>query len=158
MADTTALFALLNALLVALRADATLAANSVVVVDGPYVSDLSAPNVLFVGGTGPDDDSDTAGTFTQRFDLMGSGGAKDEQIAVTCDLWARSGGTDMATVRATIATLLSAIELLLRSNLTLGVGRVRWVSLSSGDYRQIQANTGSSAACTFTITASVRLF
>jgi hypothetical protein len=156
---TSAVWEVLDALVALFAADATLAAAGVRVVDGPPTTDLSPPNLLFVGSapSDPNDDSPDA-SFSQSWGELGAR-AKYEDLIVRCELWVRSGSQDMAARRDTAKALLDAIEAALRTNYTLAVGRLLWIHLAAAEIRQIQtqAPTGSTVAVSFTLAGRARL-
>lgn len=154
---TTALFDTITQLLVLFRADSTLTANKVFVNDGPILLDASQPNILFVGGNPPDDQgSSPVGQFNQRWGELGAR-AKYEDLTVHCELWVRTGNTDIAAARSLMQTLLAAIESALRLNFTLTIVRVYSAQIESGELHQIQSSSGATLALPFTLAVKARL-
>jgi hypothetical protein len=157
--STSAVFELIDALLVTFRADATLsgATYNVLVIDGPPLTDLSRNNILFVGAQ-PSDASGSLpdGTFAQNWAEIGAR-ARYEISTVSCELWCRAGDTDLATRRATARILFAAIESALRTNFTQGISRVAWCEIQAGSVLQENTNKGSTVAVPFTIAAKARL-
>lgn len=159
---TSAWFDIVTGLLALFRGDATLAANNVVIVDGPILLDASQPNILIVGGSSDPDLNDNphgvpAGDFAQRWGEIGNR-ARYEQTTVLCELVVRAGSTDLSATRATAQALLSQVESLLRTSATLSVARLMWAEVLSGQVTQIQAQTGGTAVVVpFVIAARARL-
>jgi hypothetical protein len=149
---------LVTALLAAVRADATLGAAPCRIMDGPILLDASSPVTLIIGGTALGDDGEPpSGTIDQRWGEVGAR-ARYEDTSVVCELVVRDGSVDLSGRRATAQTYLAALETLLRTGFTLGVGRLMWAEISSAQIRQRQVNTGGSAVSViFTITARARL-
>jgi hypothetical protein len=155
--QTSALWDFITALLAKLSADTTLAANNVLVIDGPLLLDASRPNILFVGGSPSDKDMLVPdGTFEQAWGELGAR-ARYENLTVTCELWVRAGDTDLSARRATTQTILAAVEAALRTDLTLSVGRLMWCEVRTGQLYQGQSQQGASLRLPFTIAARARL-
>ena len=154
---TSAVWDVITQLLVLFRASSVLAANNVLVVDGPILTDNSRPNMLLVGGTASDPLSDQAhADFAQAFGELGNR-ARYEELGITCELWVTDGSTDLATRRTTAKTLLAEIESLLRTNYGLTVAALLWAHITSAQIRQIQNDNGSAVVVTFVISARARL-
>lgn len=152
---TSASFDFIAALLAKFHADTTLIATyNVLVIDGPPLTDLSRPNILFVGAQPSGEGS--GASFAQRWGEMGTR-SKYELISADCEFWVRDGSTDLSTLRATAKALLAAVESALRTDFTLSVAALQWCSVASGDVIQQQTTTGASIAVPFTITAQARL-
>ncbi|TCO54142.1 hypothetical protein [Actinocrispum wychmicini] len=127
--------------------------HGVHVYDGPPVTDLSDPLMLFLGDT-PDTLESVTGT--QTFAELG-GGHRDETFAISCTAVARAGDTDMKARRDSAHAIMAAVERLLRpgepgADITLG-GAVLWAQVS-GD---IALSKGSLAKLTFAVTCRARL-
>lgn len=154
---TSAVFELIDALLAKFRANATLTANSVQIVDGPPLEDLSSQNILFVGAQ-PSDETGASpdATFVQSWGELGAR-ARYEDQTVVCELWVRDGGTNMAALRSTARTLLAAVEADLRTDFALSIGRLMWCHITSGQVMQIQTNKGATIAVPFVVTGRGRL-
>lgn len=154
---TSAVFDLIDGLLTKFRADATLTANAVDVIDGPPLTDLSAGNILFVGAqpsdqTGAEPDA----TLQQTWGEMGAR-SRYEDLTVTCELWVRDGNTDLAALRQVTHTLLAAIETALRTDFSLSIGQLMWCHIVAADIRQIQTQKGATIAVPFTIAGRAAL-
>lgn len=154
---TSALFELIDALLTKLRADSTLTSNNVLVNDGPVLTDVSRPNILFVGAQ-PSDEQGTQsdGEFEQAWGELGAR-ARYETMTVACELWVRDGSTDMSTRRTLARTLLAAVEAAVRTDFTLSIARMMWCEIKSGQLRQIQTKQGGTVAVPFIVAAKARL-
>lgn len=156
---TSALFELVDALLAKFRADATLTGTTynVQIIDGPILTDVSRPNILFVGGQPSDQTgSQPDGDFTQAWGELGAR-ARYETLSVACELMVRTGATDMAAMRLTARTLLAAIESALRTDFTLSISRLMWCEVHSGQLIQEQTTKGATVAVPFVIAAKARL-
>ncbi|TCO47302.1 hypothetical protein [Actinocrispum wychmicini] len=147
--------------LVALCTTATAPAeplHGVHVYDGPPVTDLSDPLMLFLGDT-PDTLESVTGT--QTFAELG-GASRDETFSISCTAVARSGDTDMKARRDAAHAIMAAVERLLRpgepgADITLG-GAVLWAQVG-GDIvlSQLQYAKGSLARLRFAVTCRARL-
>jgi hypothetical protein len=158
---TTAVFAFIDALLAKVRANATLAADpyNLLVVDGPPLSNLGPPNILFVGASPSDEQGiNPDATFSQAWGELGAR-AKYEDLTVICELWVRTGDTDLSARRATAKAILAAVESDLRTDFTLSIARLMWCTLQAGSLAQIQSRTppGSVIKLPFTVAAKARL-
>ncbi len=155
---TSAWWDAVTALLALYRGDGTLTAAGLRVVDGPILLDASGPSILIVGGTSDPDQEDgaAAGEFTQEWGELGAR-ARFEALTVQHELVIRDGGTDLAARRTTAQVILSQIEALLRTQFTLGVGRLLWAHITSAQINQLQAQTGSAVKVPFIVAAKARL-
>lgn len=154
---TSALWDVITQLLVIFRANATLTANNVLVIDGPITTNDAIVNTLLVGGTADDEQGDQDhAEFTQAWGELGAR-ARYEDLNVICQLWVNDGGTDLAARRATAKTILAAVETDLRTNFTINVANLLWAHVTSAQLGQIQTEQGSAVRVTFTITARARL-
>lgn len=159
--STSAWFDVVTALLATFRADSVLTANQVNIIDGPVLLNAAAQNTLIVGGTSDPQQAGpggiAAGDFTQQWGETGAR-ARYEVLNVICELVVRNGSVDLAATRTTMQTLLAEIESVLRTGFTLGVGRLMWAEVLTGQISQMQAQTGgSSVSVTFNIAAKARL-
>lgn len=154
---TTVVFELITALLAKTRANATLTANNVLVIDGGILTDVSRPNILFVGAQPSDEQGTTAdATFEQHWGELGAR-ARQETVTVACELWVRDGSSDLAARRTKVQELLAAIETDLRTDFSLGITRLLWCHIGSADLRQAQTDQGSFAAVPFVVAGRARL-
>lgn len=156
---TSAVFELIDALVVKFRADATLTdpAYQVDVIDGPPLTDLSANNIIFVGAQPSDQMGATPdATFEQNWGELGAR-SRYEDLTVTCELVVRDGGTDMAALRVVAHTLLAAVETALRTDFTLSIGRLLWCHVVSAQVKQIQTTKGATISVPFVIAGRAAL-
>lgn len=154
MATQTLAPAVLDALRTTWSADPTLSAavtaGTLGIYDGPPVTDRSRPTELWIGASGTDPD-ETVVSGAQ--DLVDFEGDVDEQLDITCAVWASAGGTDIAAARSTALALFNAAVTAIRGT-TLGLAALRPVtSVTSWDLRQTQAASGVGAVLTFTVHA-----
>ncbi|MFI0528544.1 hypothetical protein ACH3XX_00670 [Streptomyces scabiei] len=155
---TSALPAAITQLLAILRADATLIADGVEVLDGPPVSDQSGKAYVSIGWQ---PDAEESGQFVQNFNAAGAR-TRDEDLLIHGYLFTWSGDTDTAALRARLFALLAVVENVLRA--TNGAptrptlnGAVLWAHIVRGQLQQAQTEQGARAGLAFTIAARARL-
>lgn len=126
-------------------------------VDGPPLTNLDSPELLFIGWS---PEAASAG-ITQTFASAGAR-RRDEDIAIACYAEARSGGTAMRPVRQQVFDIVAAVETVLRATddepeaPTLR-GAVLWAQLVTGDLVQLQTPDGALAGLAFTVACRARL-
>lgn len=146
----------IDALLTLCRAAPALA--DATVTDGPPLTNLAAPALLFIGwapGGLP------AASIVQDFASAGAR-RRDETFTITGYAECRSGDTGMQAARTAVFALAAAVETILRATNvqpdapTLG-GAVLWAHLIAGDLTQQQTADGVLAGLTLTISCRARL-
>jgi hypothetical protein len=142
-----------DAVLAALRADATLAAAAVEIIDGPPAQQAYGTTVLYVGWRG-DVDDDTAGDITQEYHDLGPTATRDEIISIYCTVQSVRGDDDMAAARTSAVAALGAIETALRGNVSLGLANVLRIEVSDSTVRQVRDVEGIGVELGFTITVT----
>lgn len=144
--DSTAPAAI-SALVSMLKTSPELVAAGVLVLDGPEVSDGSAPAVIAVGGD-PEDDTSADTTEAEE----GYGGIRDrENTDIRCLLAVRYGDGGFAAPRAAAYALLAAVRRALIADPTLG-HTVMNASISGSALRQDMTTGGPRAQLRFTVT------
>jgi len=140
----------LDALLVAWRADATLVAygERLLISDGPPVTDRAREIELWVGATGVEDDEEVI-VFTQtRADFQAD---RDETLTITNAVWVANGSHDIAAARRLAITVFAACAAAIR-NSTLSITGVFALDISSGRLRQGQFTSGVGCVLSFDVT------
>lgn len=142
-----------DAILTTLRANATLSAAAVEIIDGPPVQQAYGTTVLYVGWRG-DVDDDTAGDITQAYHDLGPAATRDEIISIYCVVQSVRGDDDMSAARSSAVAALGAIETALRANVSLGLADVLRIELSDSTVRQVRDADGIGVELGFTITVT----
>jgi len=121
---TTKAPALIDWLVNACAVSASLAAlqlgdtTGTTVYDGPSTTALDPKLKLFIGLTDPDNEGiEAAVTFTQTRDDLGSA-TRTELTEVHCCAEAWSGTDDISAVRHSVAAIVAAVEVIVRSDQT----------------------------------------
>lgn len=142
---------LLDALIAAWTADATLAAygTRLRIFDGPPVTDRAAEIELWVGATGLEADEEVIVFTQQRSDLDGD---RDAAITISHAVWVANGSHDISTARRLAVAVYAAAAATVRTS-TLGVTGVQAIDVSEGRLRQGSFDTGVGCVVTFTTTA-----
>lgn len=149
---TTRVDAVIDALVALVTADS--AFTGVGVHDGVPVDDLvSFEEYLVVGGDDVfADEWHTAATVDQGWHDLGSAAARDETVSVPCILEVYRGDDDLPTARARAATLLGAVETLLRANRSLGLSDVfPQTEVAAASWRYRRSADGVGVRVEFTI-------
>lgn len=122
--------------------------TDVTIRDGASVSQARLTEVLSVGYTGEDDQTDAEATVVTE----GLGGNPDrEQISIRCVAAVAAGSTDLPTARKRAYEIFTAAASAIAANRTLGDVAMRsWISAHS--LMQGQTDQGAQAAVTFTVT------
>lgn len=162
MAVTTAMFATINYLIDTFTASPTLgAANPVITVnDGPVVTQDYAGSTLWVGLSDPSNISGTlqvSGTSNQVWGALGNR-ARIETFDVYCCAQGWDGGGDLRNARDITSSIITAVETLVRDDISLG-GNVLFVQpgVTGHVLRQASTARGVYAPCGFRITCKARL-
>lgn len=143
----TALGAVTNAVLAALRASTSL--TGVAVEDATAVSSRAWSTAIIVGDDG-DSESDAESSFTQAPANL-DGSRRIEVGEIVCAAIAQSGSTTVETQRTKALTLLMhACEAAINADRTLG-GIVFNLEVVSGSARTIQNEKGSAVTAPFTV-------
>jgi hypothetical protein len=154
--------AVIDYLVATFQADVTLgkapAPGTVNVIDGPAVTADPGPLALWVGV----DDIDpgafpAAASSTQQWAALGHM-ARNESLTITCVAQAQ-GGDDVRTLRVAAAAIVSAVEDLVRGDVSLGgnVSTPGNAAVTAAEWRQGPSARGMSARVTFQITAQARI-
>ncbi len=147
--------AAIDALLTAVRARPSL--DSVEILDGPSITNLSSTRRLYIGWQ---PGSDTAVSLTQAFAGAGAR-TRDEDFDIACYAEALSGDTDLQVARTGAFALVAEVESCLRATdavpdaPTLG-GTVLWAHLTAGNLLQGQ-DAGALAGVLFTVRCRARI-
>ena len=150
--STSRLDAVIDALVAACQADATLIARGTYVSDGAPVTADAATEVLVIGGSPVDADT-AAGDGAQSWRTDGGTSAsRDAEESVYCYAAASTGDVDVASTRAAAFAVLAAVEDLLRANYSLGLANVMSVEVSRVSYQLEQYANGTRVVLPFTIT------
>lgn len=145
----------LDALLLAWRADATLIAygDRLRISDGPPVTDRTAEIELWVGATGGEPDEEII-VFTQsRADFQAD---RDETLTVTSAIWVANGSHDIAAARRLAITVFAACAAVIRTA-TLSIVGVFSLDVSNGRLRQGQFTSGVGCVLSFDVTVQGNL-
>ena len=145
--------AVTDAILTTLRADATLTAAAVEIVDGPPIQQAYGSTVLYVGWSG-EADNPTSGTISQQYHDTGTAAKRDEVVEVYCLIQTARGDDDMSTARTDATAALGAIESALRTTPALGLADVIRVEMSDSSVKQIRDGLGLAFEHAFTITTT----
>ena len=144
---TTALPQVINGILTAFNASADL--SGVRIFDGPEIDSSYPGDFIAVGHDGSEDGEVSVSIVTQIFEQLGNL-KQFEDGSVDCWLATWDGGSSLSDRRARVATLLSAVDSAIRSDVSLG-GACIYSSLSNHQMTYIQANNGVAISVTFTI-------
>ena len=144
---TTALPQVINGILTAFNASAGL--TDVRIFDGPEIDASYPGDFIAVGHDGSEDGEVNVSNVTQTFEQLGNL-KQFEDGTVDCWLSTWDGGSSLSDRRTQVATLLSAVDSAIRSDVSLG-GACIYSSLSNHQMTYIQANNGVAISVTFTI-------
>jgi hypothetical protein len=144
---TTALPQVINGILTAFNASAGL--TGVRIFDGPEIDASYPGDFIAVGHDGSEDGEVNVSNVTQTFEQLGNL-KQFEDGTVDCWLSTWDGGSSLSNRRTRVATLLSAVDSAIRSDVSLG-GACIYSSLSNHQMTYIQANNGVAISVTFTI-------
>ncbi|WP_412079044.1 hypothetical protein ACLF6K_37505 [Streptomyces xanthophaeus] len=152
---TSTVPAAVDALLAILQGAAGLV--GVRVIDGPPTNSLTGGDWLYIGYQ---PGADVSVNLAQDFNAAGAR-TRNEDFDILGYAEARSGGTDIASVRRRAFALLAEIETALRATAeqpeapTLS-GTVQWAHLVTGDLYQLQSD-GVLAGVAFSIRCHARI-
>ena len=147
MAWTSRLPAAIDALVALFAAAEGLGADGVTVRDGASVSQARVQEILSVGYTGAEGESDADATLV----MEGLGGDPDrEQFTIRCAAAALKGGTDLSAARKRAYELFTAAGAALAANRTLN-GAVMRAMIGSHSLTQGQTDAGAQAVVVFTV-------
>jgi hypothetical protein len=149
---------IIPSLLDALVTECSAALTTVAVHDGYGVSGDVHDN-LMIGVDDPfSDQAAPTAESQQSWANVGSGRSRDESGDVTCAAYATSGTTDQAAVRAAAFAITEAVENLLRTDPTVGLGdTVRTQFGTDQRFLQDQDEDGAWALIVFTIHFDARI-
>lgn len=151
-ARTAVLFPLLDALVAACTAAVP---PDVRVFDGP-ATDYTLDAYLCIGVDDPDAVRPANAVSSEQTWPNASGRSRDETGEIECMAFAASGG-QMKDARVQVERILAAVQTVLRTDVTVGVPGVRWMSFRRQDLRQASPDTGPECLCVFTIYYEARL-
>jgi len=160
MTLTSRVPAVIDYLVTAFTAASTLGAATppVAVYDGPVVTEAPTQLVLWVGVDDPDSEEAPIGAESES--EWGSLGAlaRNEQITVHCVAEAWSGDTDVKATRVAAYGIVSAVETLLRADVSLG-GTLPsgWCEVTGMQLRQNNVAQGAVARVAFHINCRARI-
>lgn len=127
----------------------------VTVTDGPPLSNDPGA-YLFVGVDNPDTDSGIGASGTQTWPLATFTNRED-----TGEVWlaayADNGTGAMKDARDAATAVMEAVQDRVRTNLTLGVQGVLWLTFSDYSYRPMQTGNGAAVVLLFRIAYSARI-
>jgi hypothetical protein len=119
----------------------------VTVRDGPSTSQATVLEVVSVGYTGGEDETDAESTLL----MEGLGGSPDrEQLTIRCAAAVLRGGDDLPGARRRAFELLSAAGAAIAADRTLG-GTVMSAMVASHSLTQAQGSQGSQAVVVFEV-------
>lgn len=153
MTDQTLATHLVDGLLAAWRADATLAGygDRLRIFDGPPVTDRAAPIEIWAGSTGDPDDEETVIRGSQQWETMRAPGDRGETLEVSCAIWVADGSVDIATARRTAIDVFHAAAGAIRGS-DLGADALYdSTEVISWELRQAQYPTGVGAVLVFIV-------
>ncbi|MBK6347265.1 MAG: hypothetical protein QG671_1780 [Actinomycetota bacterium] len=110
--------------------------------------DLRAAVVL---GTDTGDEG-RCGVFAQEYHDLGATATRDDIGTIDAQVFAQSGGDDLAPLRAAAFDALADVESALRSGITLGVASALRIELSGGDVFQGRTEDGTFVEVRFQLT------
>lgn len=148
----TAFPTVVNNLITNLRAASAL--SGVRIFDGIEVDSSYPGDFIVVGDDGTEDGDVTVGSASQSFLELGNL-KQFEDGSVNCMLASWSGGTTLSTRRARAFELLSAVDTVIRSDVSLG-GACMYSTLDTWQPSYRQTDAGSALIITFTITYRAR--
>ena len=143
---------LLDALVTAWRADATLTAygDRLRIFDGPPLTDRAAEIELWVGATGLDADEEVVVFAQNRADFDGD---RDETVTMAHAVWVANGSHDISAARRLAVTIYAAAAAVVRTS-TLSITGVQAIDVSNGALRQGEFDSGVGCVLSFTTTAT----
>lgn len=121
--------------------------DGVVVRDGPALEQDTDLQVLYIGWGGGTEDTDVE-TQVSEDDLAGS--PSQETTTIRCTAWARSGDTDITTVRGQVYAIVSGLGAAIDRDRRLG-GLVMRAMIGGHALTQQQTSRGAQAAITFEV-------
>ena len=126
------------------------------VFDGIEI-DMSYPgDAIAIGHDGNlDGDEVRASSIRQEYRPLGAI-SKFEHGTLNCFLWSANGTTDIASRRAQAFTLLSAVEAVIRADVSFN-GLVQFSAMETGDISYRQTTNGVGVGIIFTITYQSRI-
>jgi len=143
--------AVVDAVLVTLRADSNLTTAATSIFDGPPVTGAYLGDAIAVGTSG--DDDDLVGSVEQAYhDMALANSSRMESTTVRCAVWAQNGDGSLSTARTRAFLLLGYVEAALRANPSQGLTDVLRVEVVGVDVRQSQTPDG--ALCWLDVTVA----
>lgn len=147
MAWTSKLPAAMDALVTSFTQWPGLGGGGVIVRDGPSASQATVKEILSVGFTGGEDDSDAGSTLLTE----GMGGAVDrEQFTIRCAAAVLRGSDDVSGARKRAYELLAEAGAAIAANRSLG-GSVMRAMISSHSLTMDLATNGAQAMVVFEV-------
>lgn len=162
MAVTTSRIpAVIDYLVSACTAAATIGAATppVSVIDGPMVTADPGPLALWIGVDDIDPGATPAAASGSQ-DWAGLGRmARNEQLTIHCVAQAWSGNDDVRSLRVAAAGIVSAVEDLVRADVSLGgtVSTPGNAGVTAAEWRQGPSTRGMAVRVVFEITAQARI-
>lgn len=136
----------IDALVALGQADAEL--TGVRVVDGPEISDESAPDWLVVGFDGDPNGDFQAATTVGGWSDLGTG--REEQWQVTVAAIASRGDTDVRAARVRVYEIAGRVEAWLRTDPSIGLSSLE-AAVEATQLRQDQTEQGMQAVLLLTV-------
>lgn len=143
----TALPQVINGILTAFQNSSAL--SGVRIFDGPEIDSSYPGDFIAVGHDGSEDGEVSVSNVTQSFEQLGNL-KQFEDGSVECWVSTWDGGSSLSDRRTKIATLLSAIDTALRSDVSLS-GSCIYSRLASHQMTYIQGNNGVAISVVFSI-------
>ena len=167
MSTTTQVPAVLDYLVTACQASASLGAASpaVIVLDGPHITDdtLTEPLHLWIGYD-PVNPGEAAASSVQDWPNLDQARTLDEDGEIVCAAEAWGGGAAVKTLRDSCDAIVGAVALLLRGTTISGGpgdtqmgGLVFWSLVTAGSWYQRPSQDGISVMHVFKIVYRARL-
>ena len=151
---TSALPAVLDALVSALRASPALAA--VTVYDGPAPTSATDLDMIVIGDDDDQEAGSPAGLTEQSWNGLGAK-RRDESIEIRCAAVSWSGDVEIKPLRDRVFALTAAVETVLRAGPSLS-GACQWSEFARVDeLRQEQTDRGAVVSALFTVSARARI-
>jgi hypothetical protein len=151
---TSAVPALINAVITRLKADSNLSA--VRIFDGIEIDQSYPGDAICIGHDGNmEGDEVVASNFTQEYRNLGAIG-KFEDGVINCTMWAWDGMTDISARRTRATAVLGYVENSIRSDVSFG-GVVIYSGLETAQMGYRQTNAGAAVTINFSITYRAKI-